>query len=249
MALIQARMLRLRGSTLPLRIFHDGHAGTLDDPLTELVDVRTLWGDRRRQGAWETKSWAILNSGFRRCLWLDADAYPVSDPRPAFELLLTAPFVFWNDLHRDPSLINWYALGIPEGGAPVQSGHMLFDVAGAAKLLETVDWLGQRSDYYYQHVGYGDQDAFIVGLAAGTSPWRMLTDVTAHRFAYVIGREDCPLFVHRFRKIYNDEMPRWDMVLPGERDVQAIFHEIVPGYRRLLKKPCGKRKNVQITKI
>ena len=100
------RMLRSSGSKLPVQIWHRGVAEPVNEKQLEglgPVEIIDMEAHGKRTGArilrgWEAKLYALAHCGFRRVLFLDADAYVVDNPAPLFEELEKAPFVFWSDM-------------------------------------------------------------------------------------------------------------------------------------------------------
>ena len=99
MAVLQVHMLRRTGCTLPVQIWHRGPVGReLDGMGVTLVDAAAVEAlhPARRCSHFQAKSYAIAHCGWRRVLFLDADAYCVSDPAPLFALLSAHPFVYFD---------------------------------------------------------------------------------------------------------------------------------------------------------
>ena len=184
------RMLRSSGSKLPVQIWHRGVAEPVNEKQLEglgPVEIIDMEAHGKRTGArilrgWEAKLYALAHCGFRRVLFLDADAYVVDNPAPLFEELEKAPFVFWSDMPHNYTTLKFEQVW-PEGdnGVPaVQGGQLIIDRARAWKLILLAHWCCQHSDFYFSHM-FGDQDTWRLVLAAlkgevgslclGAAPW------------------------------------------------------------------------------
>jgi len=204
---VGCRLLREAGCRLPVQVWHRGP----DEPAdpadvaglgVEVIDALAVRGRHpaRVLRGWEAKAFALAHCGWRRVLYLDADAYLVADPAPLFALLGGAPFVYWSDLPNTVHNVKWDWFGVAPPGdrvPPVQGGQLLFDLAACWQLLACAHWLNQHSDYFYSKM-YGDQDAWRVVLAAlpgvghrclGRAPWRHPAFLCGHGGAdYVVHR-------------------------------------------------------------
>lgn len=231
---VAVRLLRETGCTLPVQVWHRGLVGREldDDPLTRLVDAEQF---RRAHPArilrgWEIKTYAIAHSGFRRVLYLDADAYCVADPTPVFRLENGCRFAFWRDLHHCDGAVHWNWYGLRgDRVPPIQGGQLLIDVPAFWRELMIAHWINQHSDYFYAHQ-FGDQDSWRVALAgtrgsyheAGVARWR--------RIAFVCDLGDVPLIVHRCRaKLLPGKPARRNGALPMEDRVFELYAEIADG--------------------
>ena len=182
-------MVRESGCQLPIMVFHNGDHAADGRCIAKYLDAgpgvvfRDIKG--HRGGAWQAKVYAVMHSGFRRVLWLDADAYPVIDPTPLFAALDAAPFVYWQDLPNSAHNVRWEATGFDGRGVPqVQGGHFLVNVQEAWRFLAVNDWLNRHSDYWYR-CGYGDQDCHRIALAAGTARFHVVAPCRWRSFAFV----------------------------------------------------------------
>ncbi len=106
-------------------------------------------------------------------------------------------------MHSQKERVRWEAFGLtPEHAAycaPVQGGHVVFNLATAAwPTVVLAHWLNQHSDYSYAH-GFGDQDCLRVAIAAGQVDHANLGMATWMHPAYVCELAGAPLIVHRCR--------------------------------------------------
>lgn len=206
---VGCRMLRRLGYEGPIQVWH-GHRA--DPEPVEPADVRGLdvtivsaldWAERTRPRilrGWEAKLHAIRHCDLRRVLYLDADAYCVSDPTRHAAILDRAPFAFWRDLPNCAGNVNWPMVW-PSGDAgvpPIQGGQLWIDRERAWPLIMTTDWLCQHSDFYFKH-GFGDQDMWRIALAAGDWSWHEIGLAGWHHPAFVCWQDGSDLIVHRCR--------------------------------------------------
>jgi hypothetical protein len=230
-----AKLLREVGCNLPVQVWHHGPIGEEldDDPLVRLVDVRR-WREfhpARILRGWEIKTYALAHCGFRRVLYLDADAYCVADPTPLFAALDAAPFAFWEDLHFCSRNVHWEYFGVNgQHIPPVQGGHLLFDLSACWRFLMVAHWLNMHSDYSYGH-SFGDQDAWRVALALTATPFGCLGKASWKRLAFVCAAPDGrPMIVHRCRgKLLAGRVAQRHNSLPLESRVHELFREVCAG--------------------
>jgi SAM-dependent methyltransferase len=229
---VSVRMLR-EVSDLPVQVWHRGG----DEPI-EPADLdgvpgvtfhdATAYPHRRLRG-WETKTQALVHCGLRRALFLDADAYCVSDPRPLLDLASQHRFVSWSDMAGQDKNMVWSAFGLSHSVCSrtptIQGGQLAIDLVLARRELVVAHWLNQHSDYSY-HFGFGDQDMWRVAFAAtggsridlGEPPW---DDV-----AFICSLQGVPVAVHRCQsKMLRGESPKRNNRLPKESKAFGYFHD------------------------
>ena len=211
-AWVCVRTLRDVGCALPIEMCHVGES-ELDREMRALVEplgvvcvdaeqVRRRHPARFLQG-WPLKAYAMLHSGFREVLLLDADNMPLADPTYLFEepAYQRTGAVFWPDkgclaAHRKI----WALTGVAYREEPaVESGQLLVDKAACWRPLALAAWMNcEHADFFYRYV-YGDKDTFHLawrrlGLDYAMPPHPMGSlphTMIQHDFA---GR---PLFQHR----------------------------------------------------
>lgn len=204
------RMLRESGCQLPVQVWHRGNEepvevsqihGLGDVTVIDLVQHARAHGGARILRGWECKLHALSYCGFARVMYLDADAYVVSDPTPFIQELDAAPFVFWNDLPFNYSTVKWPTVW-PAGSAGVpaiQGGQLAIDRVRGWRTVMLAHWMNQHSDYYYSHM-FGDQDTWRVALAAQNDPsqWATLGAAPWQNTAFVCPtRDGVKRIVHR----------------------------------------------------
>lgn len=224
MICIGVRMCR-EVTDLPIQVWHRGDAEPVDPadladvPNVELIDA-TKFPARILRG-WEIKGLALVNCGFERVLYLDADAYLVGDPSDLLDLLAPErPFVFWQDLAGQDRAVKWPAWEIPDAQGQavpaIQGGQLAIHRTGFWRELVLFHWLNQHSDYSYSH-GFGDQDQYRVALALTGQGYHCLGRAPWIHPAFVCRLEGQPLIVHRCRgKWFGSGEDKQAGDLPGE---------------------------------
>jgi SAM-dependent methyltransferase len=208
---IAVRMLRQVDSDTPVKIFYDG----VNEPINrddlrgvkgvDLVDATAI-GGARLTSKWSCKSWALFNCGFRRAIFLDADAYPVAHLGRFFQRLERAPFSFWSDVPCDRDSLDWSKFGVlPTSTARIQGGHIAIDLVAGWRMLQAQLWLDQHADYSHFHA-YGDQDCWRVALAATSTRSDHIGPATYRDPAFVCHLDRRPLIVHRVRAKFLTEL-------------------------------------------
>lgn len=205
---VGVRLLRQFGCNLPIQVWHRSsepvdasHVDGMNVTFINTTEHAKQHGGARVLGGWESKLWAISHCGFRRILYLDADAYCVADPTSLIESF-EAPFTFWHDLPSCENNVKWENVWRNgKGNVPtIQGGQLLIDIPKAWKLICISHWMNQHSDFYYKHM-FGDQDTWRVALAAigDDSLWQCLGAAPWIHPAFVINHNGEPMIVHRCR--------------------------------------------------
>lgn len=146
---VQIHRLRALGCTLPVICY------TREDlpPLTGVTYKR--FPEVRIPNTryhWAIKPWLILDSGFRHCMFLDADVYPVKDPTD-----LMGRTTMWGE--AEPGIPNWRpkVFGLPPSPMAPNTGVMVWDVFDGYQVLELWKHLNRDSDYWFPRT-YSDQE-------------------------------------------------------------------------------------------
>lgn len=186
------RLLRESGCTLPIQVWYRGEMEPVQpDKVTGLnvdfIDASKHAaenGGARILGGWEAKLWAISHCGLDQILYLDADAYCVTDPTAMIaELDDSEPFEFWQDGPDMEGKVDWVKVwpsAVNDRVPQIQGGQLLIDIPRAWKLIMLSHWMCQHSDFYFKHM-FGDQDVWRVAATAlkqkdmwknrGQAPW------------------------------------------------------------------------------
>lgn len=181
------------GCGLPIEIWHLGSAEMstgmrkmLEGLGSKVVDAHEVLSRFPAQIAdgWQLKPYALIMSGFREVLMLDADNVPVVDPSFLFESaeFVATGAIFWPDV-LDISKDNpiWGELDLPAAQrTSFETGQILIDKGRHVAPLKTVLRLNEDAERYYRLV-YGDKDTFLVAwLLAGAPhqlvPYRPIAD-------------------------------------------------------------------------
>lgn len=184
---------RVLGCTLSMEIWHlgpsemsSGMRGILEDNGATVVDASAVLRRYPAQisDGWQLKPYALIMSGFREVLMLDADNVPVVDPTFLFEQpeFARTGAIFWPDA-LDLSEANpiWQELELPAmQRTSFETGQILIDKSRHREALKTVLHLNEQAERYYSLV-YGDKDTFLAAwLLAGSQhllvPHRPITD-------------------------------------------------------------------------
>ena len=126
---------------------------------------------------WVLKPWALLHSGFREVLYLDADSFPVVNPEHLFDhpAYKETGAVFWPDIgvtaNENPI---WQDMGVPYRLEPeFESGQMLIDTVRHREPLELALEMNLQAEKYYQMI-WGDKDTFRFAFHKYGRPFTMI---------------------------------------------------------------------------
>jgi SAM-dependent methyltransferase len=244
---IACRLLRESGCRLPIQVWHRGDqeepvqpadVAGLDVDLVNALDYAERLPDSlkpRILGGWEAKTFAMVHCGLRRVLYLDADAYCVSDPTPYFDDLLSrSAFAFWQDLPHTNKNVDWSASGISAAVGQkipaVQGGQLFIDLQAFRRQLGIAHWINQHSDYFYRFQ-YGDQDAWRIALAITSGLYTNLGDAKWIAPAFDCRVNNKPLIVHRCQGKFLPfpaAEPKRNDSLPLESRAWSIYQSLLP---------------------
>jgi SAM-dependent methyltransferase len=230
---IAVKLLREVGCNLPVQVWHNGTIGKdLNDMEgVKLVDARELVKNHpaRILRGWEIKTYALLHSGLKEVLYLDADAYCVADPSPLFSLLQDHPFVFWSDFESNKKNVKWEWSGIDGRGMPaVQGGQLLIDLQKFWRETMISHFINMHSDYFYSHQ-FGDQDSWPIALAATGINYRNLGAAHWQNVAFRCKFEGKDYIVHRCQsKMFIGHKPKRCDLLPKEARVFEMLNDLTP---------------------
>jgi hypothetical protein len=172
-AWVCVRMLRTLGCTLPVELWHVGEQElnaemrSIVEPLgvrcVDATAVARLHPVRFLSG-WPIKSFALMHSGFREVLLLDADNMPLVDPTSLFDAheYGRVGAIFWPDGETlGPEHPIWRLTGVTYRREPaVESAQLLVDRRRCWPAVALAAWMNnQHADFWYRHI-YGDKDTF-----------------------------------------------------------------------------------------
>lgn len=231
---VSTRMIRWLGCEYPIEVWYngdldgeftpdylrvmDGLGVTFHDAAAEL---RRLGITRRSAlNGWPLKPVAYLLSSFAEVLGLDADCYPVLDPRPLFEhpKYREHGAVLWPDLSKNKhgaplEAAQWEIFGLADRRTPgIESGQVLIDKNKHWHSLAITSWLNDHHDFCYLPTGpagmLGDKDTFAIGFHAadewgGDKSHKPYVNAPPTRWLHVAfmqhGLDGETMFVHRCR--------------------------------------------------
>lgn len=173
------------GCRLPIELWHMGpeELGPIEESLFADLDVRTVDAFEVRKehpvrtlGGWELKSYALVNSGFREVILLDADNLPVVDPSFLFDSPQFAETgaLFWPDVeHLSADNEIWSILGLSyRRGAAAESGQLVVDKARCWRELQIALHLNEHSDFYFDYI-HGDKETYLLAWFLTGHPFSM----------------------------------------------------------------------------
>ena len=231
MVSVAIRMAR-KFSSKPIQVWHRGDK---EEPI-DRRDVDDLAGitfhDATRYrtrilGGWEIKALALLHCGFRRVLYLDADAYLVGPADALFDLVgQGVTLAYWTDFPDHEFTVTWRAFGASPASSidPVQGGQIVFDRVAGWRSLVLAHWLNQHSDYSYNHA-YGDQDQWRVSWSATRAPVHCLGPAPYLAPAFVVSViPGTPVICHRVRaKLWPHVEAIGSSDMPGDSDLAVLW--------------------------
>ena len=232
---IAVKAIRRLGCMLPIEVWYVGKELS-EEVRAQLRELEVECKDFLEHGAdrvsgYRLKPLAILKSGFREVLYLDADNVCVKNPTDLFgtaEYAATGA-LFWPDFWRtEKDNPIWAIIGSEEYDTMEQeSGQVLIDKERCWKELNLCQFFNDRCDVYYRLL-LGDKDTFRFAWMALKTPFHMIrTEVATcgyrhpdtNRFIGVTmvqhNPRGEPCFLHR-------NLLKWDITRPRERAWQKI---------------------------
>jgi hypothetical protein len=229
----------------------------MDGLNVELIDSSALQATHpaKNYGGWEGKTYAVMHSGFQRVLFLDADAYLVSDPTPLFALLDDHRYVYWAD-HGPGNACAPIPNELPNHQ---NGGEYLVNLATYWREMQAARFLDNQSAIFYRAgnaIGdecttrlvrslIKDRGVFRADWVDRTRGVGVLCRYPAYGPAYVAHR------MRRESKLFLGTVPRTNYRWPLEGQVMRLFEELSPDYQakkeaeRVAKLPSSKRRRRQ----
>ncbi|MBX7106661.1 MAG: alpha-1,3-mannosyltransferase family protein [Gemmataceae bacterium] len=225
---VSLRMIRDTGCTLPIKLYS---RDAVSDAVRSIpgVEVIPTPGPPSPSGTgWEDKQVAFADCGWRRVLYLDADAYPIADPTPMLDQLDEAGAVFWWDIPVSEDVFHLDVFGIAENDRgrmrTPQGGVILLDTVRHAAALEVIGELNRHAAYFYTAT-FSDQEVMRAVWTRLRLPFTgrgVVRDLVGSNHIYAHdGADGRPAFVHRTGLKFGDGWCR-----PNVR------HDHVPGESR-----------------
>lgn len=151
----------------------------------------------RRLGGWEVKTIALLNCGFKKVCYLDADAYLVNDPKPMFDKLDSQRFIFWEDFDMQKFHVKWRNYGIAGSiYPPIQGGQLFINMETFWQELVIAHYINMHSEHWYKYQ-YGDQDSWRVALTMTMGNFYSCGKARWNKVAFVCDHDGAHVAVHR----------------------------------------------------
>lgn len=203
---VALRMLRDTGCTLPVKLYSRDDVSESVRSIPGVTVVATP-GERGGSGTgWEDKATAVANCGWRRVMYLDADAYPVVEPTPQFADLDTAGVAWWWDIADSEKVFHLDVFGIADADRGYmrtpQAGVFLIDTVRHARALRMLGALNRHAAYFYS-VTFSDQELMRaiwtrLRLPFHSQPSGMVRDLAPGHMIYSHdGPDGLPFVVHR----------------------------------------------------
>lgn len=180
------RGLHELGCQLPVELWHLGPQEMPNAARKKFeglgVVVRDALAEREKHpcwqlGGWQLKPYAIILSGFREVLYLDADSHPIKDPTYLFDepLYKDTGALFWPDrVRHGPESGLWDIFGVPYRDEPQhETGQMMFDTARCWHALQIAMHCNEHSRFHYQH-SHGDTATFRFAFHALGQPFSVI---------------------------------------------------------------------------
>jgi len=227
---------------LPVKIFHKLPWTTdMSKWDVELINTTELQAIHPSQnyGGWQSKSYGVIHSGFKRVLFLDADAYCVKDPTPLFKLL-----------NKNDHYLYWGDYGPGSACAPIPNelpehqngGEYLVDLEAFWKEYNLIRYLDENSHIFYRYNVIGDEcSTRWVRSMVKDKGFKKVDWVRRTRGVGIlcgILNQD-PIIAHRMRKgakLFLGTIPASAPHWPLESLVMRLFKELDPIYFEEMKK-------------
>ena len=235
MTVVAIKMLRTTGCKLPVQIWHEGPIGKELDGYknVQFIDIDEFRKQHPAKGRhpWALKLYAVAHCGWEKVIFIDADAYAVNDVSPLFETVNDrVGLAFWQDLPSQA--VNWTLLGFNGSQLPpIQGGHLIIDVKTFWRTLVLSNWANQNDSFWYS-VGYGDQDAMRIMLAATGDSYTCLGKAEWDKIAFVCKYKEQSMIVHRCqaKMLKNKPVRTWKQ-LPMESEMASLWNDVRKGYK------------------
>ena len=188
-AFANIKLLRHLGCHLPIMVYHLPHEtdetfnNAVKDYGVTVINALTIQQDHPHDhlGGWELKSYAILWSGFKDVLFLDADCFPVRNPDYLFdtpEYQQTGCILFPDVGNMEKTRPWWDVYGVPYRDEPeIESGAIYIDKERHWTRVAKVDFINQYGIRWFWDNAkqWGDKDTWRAVWHMDETPYTMPT--------------------------------------------------------------------------
>jgi len=243
---------------IPIKIFHKGPWRTdlSNYENVELIDTRAMQPAHpaKEYGGWAAKTYAVMHADAERVMWLDADAYPVRDPTPLFNLLDNHRYILWADYgpgeacDEMPNPVRHHQ----NGGEYLVNMRTYWREMMATRFLDNhsrIYWSTRKNGQSYRSIGDECSTRLVRSLISDkgvlTADWVRRTRGVGILCCW----RNHPYVAHRMRresKLILGRVPVSNPKWPYEKEVMRYFAEVSPGFPILRPEHLGDTRDEMI---
>ncbi len=227
---------------VPVKVYHRTSVGPeldgYDVQLFNTTDMQS-YAPAHRYDGWAAKSYAVINSGFERVLFLDADAYLVRNPQPLFDALDECSYGYWADWNTAPMdyARKWLIAHGTDRLQHANGGEYVVNLRTWWKQYNLIRYLDNHADIWYNVTRnwYGDEGSNVfVRSWERDRAVRQMAWVKRSNGVGIIGEyQGIDYLCHRMRpeaKLFPGTVPRRCSYWPLEAEVFNLFAGMDWGY-------------------